>query len=150
MDWERYVDGEVHRRYRDRDDTCAFTTLCIASELFSLPLESQVLDSALGMWGAGGYRAQCGLVEGALMFLGILGSHRGLDRDQVSRLCKRFAEGFTRRFGSLICRELRPQGFSPDNPPHICEDLTRQAIRYTTRFVADLFRMVPKAPAPRS
>jgi hypothetical protein len=146
MKWERYIDGEVHRHYWDRDDTCALTTLSILSELFPLPLESQVLDSALGLWGAGGYRAQCGLVEGALMFIGILGARRGLNRDQVSSLCKGFAERFSERFGTLICRELRPEGFASDNPPHICEDLSRRAIRFAAGFMSDSFQIEPKIP----
>ena len=141
MDWEYYIDQEVHRHYWEHDDTCAFTTLSIVSGLFAVPLESQVLDAALGMWGAGGQRAQCGLVEGALMFIGVLGSLRGLNRDRISRLCRDFAQGFEEKFGSLICRELRPEGFAPDNPPHICEDLSRRAIRFTTGFVADAFQV---------
>ena len=52
MDWESYIDEQVHRHYWDHDDTCAFTTVSIVSALFALPLESQVMDSALGMWGA--------------------------------------------------------------------------------------------------
>ena len=110
-------------------------------------ISSQVMDAALGMWGAGGHRAQCGLVEGALMFIGALGSHRGSNRDQISDLCKSFARGFEKKFGSLICRELRPQGFAPDNPPHICEDLSKRAVRYTTRFLADAFQLEPEPPS---
>ena len=147
MNWERYIDQEVHRHYWHHDDTCAFTTLSIVSDLFSIPLQSQVMDSALGLWGAGGHRAQCGLVEGALMFIGVLGSRRALNRDQISKLCRNFARGFEEQFGSLICKELRPEGFAPDNPPHICEDLSKRAIRYTTCFVADALQMEPKPPA---
>jgi hypothetical protein len=147
MDWESYTEKEVHRHYWDHDDNCAFTTLSIVSDLFAVPLESQVMDAALGMWGAGGHRAQCGLAEGALMFIGVLGNRRGLRREQISDLCKSFARGFEEQFGSLICRELRPEGFSPDNPPHICEDLSKRAIGYTTRFLAAAFRLRPKPPA---
>jgi len=147
MDWENYIEEEVHRHYWDHDDTCAFTTLSIVSDLFATALESQVMDAALGMWGAGGHRAQCGLVEGALMFIGVLGGHSGQNRDQISRLCRSFARGFEEQFGSLICRELRPEGFSPENPPHICEDLSKRAIRYTTRFLADAFQLEPVPPA---
>ena len=147
MNWESYSEKEVHRHYWDHDDTCAFTTLAIVSDLFAIPLESQVMEAALGMWGAGGHRAQSGLVEGALMSIGVLGGQRGLNRDQISRLCKRYAGGFEEQFGSLICRELRPEGFAPGNPPHICEDLSKRAIRYTTRFLADAFQLEPKPPA---
>jgi len=147
MDCDNYINEEVHRHYWDHDNTCAFTTLSIVSDLFASPLEEPVMDAALGMWGAGGYQAQCGLVEGALMFIGILGSRRGLNRDQISKLCRGFARGFEEQLGSLICRELRPEGFAPDNPPHICEDLSKRAIRYTTGFVADAFELQPKPPA---
>ena len=146
MDCDNYIDAEVHRHYWDHDDTCAFTTLSIVSELFAAPLEAPVMDAALGMWGAGGYQAQCGLVEGALMFIGILGTRGGLNRDQVSSLCKCFAKEFTEQFGSLICRELRPEGFAPDNPPHICEDLSKRAIRFTAGFVADSFQIELEPP----
>ena len=146
MSWEAFVDRGIHRHYWERDDTCALTTLAIASRLFDTTLESQLLEASLGMWGAGGWGAQCGLVEGALMFIGVFGSRRGLNRDRISALCRSFAQGFERRFGSLICRELRPQGFSTDNPPHLCEELTGKAIRFTVRFVADAFRIEPSPP----
>lgn len=149
MDWESYTDEEVHRHYWDHDDNCAVTTLSIASHLFSTPLKPQVTEAALGMWGAGGYRAQCGLVEGALMFIGVLGCNRGMNRNEISEVCKKFAENFEEEFGSLTCRELRPQGFAPDNPPHICEDLSKRAVRFSTRFVANAFQMEPIQPKSR-
>jgi len=144
MDTATHIDNEVHRHYWDHDDTCAVTTLMIASDLFEVSLQPQVLDAALGMWGAGGYRAQCGLVEGALMFIGLLGSQLGKNRDDVSSLCKRYAERFEQRFGSLTCKELRPEGFRPDNPPHICEDLSKRAIRFACGFIAEAFAIEPR------
>jgi len=114
------------------------TTLRILSEFFDFPLEGQVLDAALGMHGAGGYRAQCGLVEGALMAVGIIGRRHGLADDQVVRLCYAFAEQFEAEFGSLLCLELRPEGFRPDNPPHLCEELTRRAIQFDVAFLGDV------------
>ena len=147
MDFDNYINDEVHSHYWDHNDNCAFTTLSIVSDLFAVPLEAQVMDAALGMHGAGGYQAQCGLVEGALIFIGIIGSRRGLNRDQVAELCKSFARGFEEQFGSLTCRELRPEGFAPDNPPHICEDLSKRTVRFTTRFLADAFQLEPRPPA---
>ena len=139
-----FIAGRVHEHYWNHDDTCAFTTLSILSRLFATPLESQVLNAALGMWGAGGHRAQCGLVEGALMFVGILGSRKGLDRDRISGLCRGYAKAFEQRFGSLSCRQLRPEGFSPDNPPHICEDLSVRAINFAADYIADAVACAPE------
>jgi hypothetical protein len=144
MEIEKRIAKGVHVHYWDHDDNCAVTTLTIVARLFRFEPDEQVLKAALGLWGAGGHRAQCGLVEGALFSIGLLGSRRGLDRTQVSRLCRRFAESFEACFGSLICRELRPEGFSPDNPPHLCEDLSVRAISFTTRFLADAFQAEPR------
>jgi hypothetical protein len=64
------VRERVHTYYWRNDINCAITTLKILSERFGIELSAQVIDSALGMHGAGEYGAQCGLVEGVLMFKG--------------------------------------------------------------------------------
>ena len=69
-----YVIKEVHHLYYDKDENCARTTLRCLSNLFSFPVGEDVLSSAIGMHGAGFYRAQCGLVEGSLMFIGLYGT----------------------------------------------------------------------------
>jgi hypothetical protein len=33
---------------------------------------------------------------------------------------------------------LRPQGFQDDNPPHLCEPLTCQAVEFSLTFVRNL------------
>jgi len=147
---KQFISDEVHTHYWEHDDTCAVTTLTIVCRLFRFNLDTQILDAALGLWGAGGHRAQCGLIEGALMSIGLLGSRHGLDREQVSRLCRSFAESFEARFGSLACRELRPEGFGPDNPPHICEELSVKAIYFTTRFLTESLQEEPRSPTKAS
>jgi C_GCAxxG_C_C family probable redox protein len=131
------VRDRVHEYYWTCDWNCAVTTLRILAEVFDFTLSQQVLEAALGMHGAGGYRAQCGLVEGALMFIGVIGKAQGLDDGTVVEACYDFAERFQGRFGSLLCRDLRPEGFAPDNPPHLCEGLTREAILFDIPFVSD-------------
>ncbi|MDJ0803569.1 MAG: C-GCAxxG-C-C family protein [Desulfobacterales bacterium] len=84
------------------------------------------------------YGAQCGLVEGGLMFLGIIGHDRRISEPKVVGACRQFGGTFEKRFGSLLCRELHPEGFHPDNPPQLCEDLTGRAIDYTLAFVEAL------------
>jgi hypothetical protein len=87
----------------------------------------QVFDAAVGMHGAGRYGAQCGLVEGGLMFLGVWGKMMGRSEDWIVEQCNAYARNFESRFGSLLCRDLRPQGFADDQPPHLCEGLTVDA-----------------------
>ena len=137
MDLRERVRDRVHDYYWEHDWNCAVTTLCTLSEVFEVPLNQQVLEAALGMHGAGGYRAQCGLVEGALMFIGVAGKRWNLTEETIVEACYDFAERFEDCFGSLACRQLRPEGFKPENLPHLCEELTRNAILFDIRFVSD-------------
>ena len=148
MERSELVQQRVHTGYWDHDWNCAVTTLLTLSEAFCLSVQEQVLDAALGMHGAGGYRAQCGLVEGGLMFIGILGKAQDLADEVVVQSCFEYAEAFEDRFGSLLCRELRPQGFKPDNPPHLCEDLTRKAILFTWDYLAEFVGRKEAAQGP--
>ena len=38
----------------------------------------------------------------------------------------------------LNCAILRPQGFKPDNPPHLCEEITKKAIMFTLNYLNSL------------
>ena len=128
----------VHELYWEKDVNCATTSLLCLSELLEVELQPQVLQAAAGMHGAGGYRAQCGLVEGPLMFLGIYLHLLGKPKAEVVSACRRFAAEFEAAFGSLRCSRLRPTGFSENDPPHLCEGLTRRAIEFAYRFVLEL------------
>lgn len=128
--------SEIVKTSYHRDDVnCATTSLRVLSECFDVELNPQVFDAAVGMHGAGKFGAQCGLVEGSLLFLGISGRERGLSDTVIADLCRDFAESFEREFSSLECRVLRPEGFLPDNPPHLCEKLTCKAIEFSVNFI---------------
>lgn len=130
------VRERVHEYYWEYDFNCAVTMLKILAEINGMPLAPQVLDAATGMHGAGGNGAQCGLVEGALMFLGIWGKGRGYSKEEIGTACRDFALAFIREFGSLDCRVLRPGGFGPENPPHLCEPLSVRAVMFAVEFVS--------------
>ncbi len=132
-----FVHQRVKHYYWERDLNCAATTLKVLAEKFDLELAPQVVDAATGMHGAGEYGAQCGLAEGGLMFLGIIGRERGIPGARIIDACRRFAGGFEKRFGNLHCRELRPEGFHPDNPPHLCQNLTCRSILFSVDFVGE-------------
>lgn len=130
----------VREAYWEDDVNCAATMLRILERAHGVRIVPQVVAAATGMHGAGCYGAQCGLVEGGLMFLGIWGWERGLGAQWIEAACRDYAREFERCFGSLLCRELRPQGFAPDQPPHACEGLTCDAgmwaVRWTRRLHA--------------
>ena len=85
-------------------------------ELFEIAIEQQTIWSAVGLHGAGGYRAQCGIVEGILMFIGIYLHKMGKTTDEIVSAYYNFASAFEKTFGSLRCLELRPMGFSENDP----------------------------------
>ena len=143
MDVREFVRERITRYYRADEVNCAVATLKILGERFEVDISRQVLDAAVGMNGAGQYRAQCGLVEGAVMFLGVMGREQGLDDDSIMELSRAYAEAFEKRFGSLSCRVLRPEGFDPDNPPHICEPLSVDAVVFDIKFIERLQRQPP-------
>lgn len=120
----------VHELYWKDDINCARTALICLSELFKTAVEPQIIWSAVGLHGAGGYSAQCGLVEGTLMFIGIHFHVLGKTEDEIVSACYNFASVFDKTFGSLRCSELRPTGFSESDPPHMCERLTCNAIEF--------------------
>ena len=134
-DVEKYITEAVHDLYYRLDMNCARTTLTCMSRIFGVDITDQTMDAALGMHGAGGAGAQCGLVEGALMFIGLLMKKNGCTDAEVVDICKAFGEAFTERFGSLRCCELRPGGFRADDPPHRCEGLTVRSINFLYEFL---------------
>lgn len=127
----------VQECYFGHDYNCAHTMLTALAQFFETELSPQLLLAAQGMHGAGKFGAQCGLVEGALMFLGIYYGGRGADQYEVERICNSFAHAFTKKYKSLVCRDLRPGGFNDDDPPHLCAGLTLDAILFTREFILE-------------
>ena len=130
-----YITNRVHDLYWMEDINCARTALVCLSELFEITIEPQTIWSAVGLHGAGGYRAQCGLVEGSLMFIGIYLHGLGKSEDEIVSACYNFASAFEKTFESLRCRELRPSGFSESDPPHLCENLTCNGIEFAYQYI---------------
>ncbi|AHF07113.1 C-GCAxxG-C-C family protein [Desulfitobacterium metallireducens] len=135
MQNKELIDIKVHDYYWNDDLNCTTTSLLTLSEIFHIKLCSQILDAATGIPGAGRYGAQCGLVGSSLMFIGIQGTEKGFEHEQIVSICNSFTKGFEKEFGSLNCRDLRPQGFNPNNPPHLCEDITKKAILFTLNYL---------------
>lgn len=117
---------------------CAITSLKVLAEEFTTEISDQIIYGAIGMNGAGQYGAQCGLVEGGLMFLGIYLAENGVKAAEISSICNRFASEFVAHFSSLTCSDLRPEGFKSTNPLHICSDLIVQALEFDIKFINNL------------
>lgn len=135
---KEWIKNRVHQLYWNEDINCARTAIICLSELFEITVEPQTIWSAVGLHGAGGYRAQCGLVEGTLMFMGIYLHVLGKAEDEIVSACYHFADTFDNAFGSLRCFELRPTGFSENDPPHMCEKLTCRGIEFSYRYLLEI------------
>lgn len=118
----------VRHYYWDRDLNCARTTLRCLESMLQEPLHPQVYAAAVGCHGAGGTGGQCGLMEGGLLLIGLRGAELGKDEGEIVDLCARYAALFTERFSSLACKDLRPGGIHPNDPPHLCESISVDAI----------------------
>lgn len=138
MNTDKFIQERVKNYYWNDDINCATASLKILSEKFNTPISDQIVDAALGMHGAGGYGAQCGLVEGTLMFIGILGRNLNIPDDEIVAFCSEFARQFENRFKSLLCSILRPESFALENPPHLCEEFTCETIEFSIDFISRL------------
>ena len=107
QDHKNNIENLVKKLYWDIDFNCAITTLTVLSEIYDTKIEKQVFYSATGLNGAGKYQAQCGIVEGSLMFLGIFGTMRGYTANKIENTCYEFASSFEKKFTSLKCSNLR-------------------------------------------
>ncbi len=134
------VRQKVSQFYWIHDRNCATTALSILSEIFKIDLNAQTVDSALAMHGAGKYGAQCGLVEGTIMFMGIFGRQNQIQDDVTIDACRELAGKFESRFGSLLCKVLRPEGFNTENQLHICEPITCEAIEFAAFYISNFIK----------
>jgi hypothetical protein len=138
MDNKQLVDRRVRKYYWIDDYNCARTTMKTLSEMLSYSISSQLDSACIGMHGAGGYRAQCGIVEGTLLLLGCYLKSKGIDDCEIVKYCYDFAESFVDKFGSLSCRVLRPIGFGKDAPLHACEELTKKGIYHSYDYIKSI------------
>lgn len=134
---EKQIEEQVHKYYWGDNYNCATTVLKTLSFSWNLELDPQVIASAIGMHGAGKYGAQCGLVEGTLMFIGIYGVHQGLEHNDIITWCRQFAQEFEAHFSSLKCCDLRPGGFQKTDLPHQCESLTVKALAFIVKYIQE-------------
>ncbi|UCD56261.1 MAG: C_GCAxxG_C_C family protein [Candidatus Hydrogenedentota bacterium] len=145
-----FVADRVRDAYWNEDIHCVPTVLRILGELFGLDVHEQVYASCWGLNGAGNYGAQCGLVEGTLMFISLIAGREGIDTVETWQACSDFASDYEKRFGSLRCCELRPEGFNDDDPPHLCEVLTVESVVFSARFINTWFGIEMELPGLKS
>jgi hypothetical protein len=136
-----FVNNRIEEEYHDLETPCSSTTIKILAELFQVEIDDQVYISADALSGQHQYNPVCGLLNGSLMFMNLLGKNLYYEFEEIRDLCYNFSLEFRKHFGSENCSVLRPEGFKEDNPPHICEPLTNRSILFTIEFIAKAFKM---------
>lgn len=131
---KKYLE-KIHDMYWNHDLNCATTIIKVLAKKFSFKINKQVIDGLIAIPGGAKHGELCGLVIGPIMFIGMYGRNKGLNEKEIKKICYDFTEGFKDKFYNLQCRKLRPEGFKPSNPSHLCEELTKKVVVYTIYFI---------------
>lgn len=139
---EKEIEESVKYYYWEKDFNCAETTLLTLSKALNIELMEETIFSATALPGAAKNGAQCGIVSGVIMLIGIMGNKQGIERNKIQEKCHVFVQKYEEKFGSLLCRELRPQGFNKNNPPHLCLGLTIDSIKVAYEYINTACRVL--------
>ncbi|MFP4395040.1 MAG: C-GCAxxG-C-C family (seleno)protein [Anaerolineales bacterium] len=106
MTSSEWLQEQVRLYFTSGRYNCTMTTLKVLTDAFGTPLHPQVLDAARMVPGAGGTGGLCGLVTGALMFVGLWSAQHHIPRDRLRPLTRGMIAEIRERFGSVQCEVL--------------------------------------------
>ncbi len=102
--------------YVHRDCNCAEALFTGGNAYYRLGVSPAGLRAAAGFGGGMGIGTVCGAITGALMVMGCLfvreRAHEGSTMEEVSSA---YLEACSRRFGSLLCEQLKDQFHTPES-----------------------------------
>ena len=136
LDEHKFIADKIKIYYEIEEHNCAVSVLKVLAERYDFPIHQQVMDSALAQNGLGQSGAQCGLITGAAMFLGVVAVEQGWTKDTLHEHTQRLTTEFKNAFHALDCRSIRPEGFVADNPPHLCEPRTVEALEIMINYIS--------------
>lgn len=140
MTLEELVAKRIDVYYGEPKLSCVHAMLKILAEVFQVDVSREIYDASAGMAGGGGrFGGQCGLIQGGILFIGIVSARLAVDQDTLKQHCFDYSALAEKELGSLLCREIRPEGFAEGNPPDLCKPRTIQSIVSTSKFIADRF-----------
>ena len=136
---QELIQQRVATLFSTGENNCAMTVLRVYSEIFETPVDAQVIDAAWCMPGAGGVKHLCGLVGGAVMFVGVWGAQQELHRKALSPITRALNGAIQEQFGSLDCRDLRREKG--------CSALASEFLNFTVPILASEFESVIRSGA---
>ena len=132
------------KKYWENDFNCSIAVACGILNYYGYKHHSETLKKALLPFGGGmGEKSVCGAVTGALAGLSSVLYEKGLDKDSIYDLTKRFKERFKEEVGTLYCREILNDFFVPDgsvdmeNPERrkTCDEAVFQAVTIVKEII---------------
>lgn len=133
-----FLEAEANKYFMEQGQSCGLTMLHSLSDFFEFPLEPQVYAAMNGVLENRDRRDQCGLYKGALMFIGIYGTSKGWDRNQINAVTIDFAEKMEKHFKSLKCYDLRGGKFQPGEPHDKCAPLVAEGLKFAAIYMKAL------------
>ncbi len=133
MDDRDLISRRVQEYFVLGDNNCAMTVLRVLSEALETPLPPATLSAGWMMPGAGGVGDLCGLVSGALMFIGVWGAAHGYHRSELKPVSMSLVEGIQAHFGSIHCRDLRSEADG-------CATLAVEFLTFTLDYLAQALK----------
>lgn len=95
------------KKYWENDFNCSISTACGILDYYGYKHHSETMKKALLPFGGGiGERSVCGAVTGALAGLSSVLHEKGLDKDSIYDLTKKFKERFKEENGTLYCKDI--------------------------------------------
>lgn len=133
-----FLEQEAQTYFMEQGQSCGLTMLHALSDFFKFELDPQIYAAMNGVLENRDRRDQCGLYKGSLMFIGIYGTAKGWDRNQINAATIDFAEKMEAHFKSLKCYDLRGGKFQPGEPHDKCAPLVAEGLKFTVKYVKGL------------
>jgi hypothetical protein len=108
--------------------SCAQTLLLCLGNLNKTEIGEQLLAACIGLEGN---MSRCGLIDAALLYMGIIFSENGFSQENIKALCNEYIVRFSEQYSSDRCSDIR----RAVNGTHSCESLTVDAALFAYRFI---------------
>jgi C_GCAxxG_C_C family probable redox protein len=106
---------------------------------------ASVLRISASMNGGGRAGAQCGILEAGLFVLSLLyGRHsEKQSREPLQSLAFQLTKKFETEYKNLLCRDIRPEGFSTTQPRGLCTERIICGIFFLLDFFEEIVEKYP-------
>ncbi|MCM1006127.1 MAG: C-GCAxxG-C-C family protein [Lachnospiraceae bacterium] len=120
---------ERARTYRAKGYNCAQCVAIAFPDITGMEDES-VLKTAIGLGGGCGCGEICGVLSSMALLRGMMCEGAATDKAAVYADTRSLKDDFSKRFGSIICRELKAPG-----KPIPCNDLIYTGVEIFHNFI---------------